>query len=194
MSDKYFREILGLKPNATKDEVRQAYHRLAKENHPDLFPQEKKALQELKMMALNEAYTCLVSLPEKPIFLKESKESKTTINKKDTVFPQKEVGFHKDPSYVYYKQGFIHFSQAVHGIAELNQKSVRRELRYKSDKHFVYSLKLLRIAHGYFLRVLQDYPDSIWRADAEIKLKRIERFSMLYRKIMINIRGSKPWT
>jgi hypothetical protein len=56
----YYR-TLGLKPGASKKELRTAYLRFVKECHPDRFaqnPQAQSAAQE-KLKAINEAYACL---------------------------------------------------------------------------------------------------------------------------------------
>ena len=49
--------MLGIKPTASSEEVRHAYHLMAKKYHPDRFqdPEQQKAAQE-KMTELNKAY------------------------------------------------------------------------------------------------------------------------------------------
>ena len=47
-------QVLGVSPNASEDEIRQAYRRLAKKYHPDLNPGDKTAAQ--KMNEINAAY------------------------------------------------------------------------------------------------------------------------------------------
>ncbi len=50
-------QVLGVSHNATEDEIRQAYRRLAKKYHPDLNPGDAQAAQ--KMNEVNEAYDLL---------------------------------------------------------------------------------------------------------------------------------------
>lgn len=51
--------VLGLKENATADEVKAAYRALAKKYHPDLNPDSREA--EQKMKEINEAYDMIVN-------------------------------------------------------------------------------------------------------------------------------------
>lgn len=55
-------EILGLSENASKDEVKKAYRKKARENHPDLNPDDPKAAE--RMNQINEAYDRIMN-PEK---------------------------------------------------------------------------------------------------------------------------------
>lgn len=60
ISDPY--KVLGISPNASDEEIKQAYRRLAKKYHPDLNPGDKVAAQ--KMQEVNAAYEQIKN-PEK---------------------------------------------------------------------------------------------------------------------------------
>ena len=55
-------EVLGLQKGATEDELKKAYRKLAKQNHPDLHPNDKEC--EARFKEINEAYEIL-SDPDK---------------------------------------------------------------------------------------------------------------------------------
>jgi len=57
MAKKDYYEILGVKRNASEQEIKQAYRRLARKHHPDVNPDDKSA--EAKFKEINEAYEIL---------------------------------------------------------------------------------------------------------------------------------------
>ena len=245
MNDSFFWRELGLKPGADRKQIKRAYWQLARKNHPDFFPEDRKAVQELKMIALNEAYAYLIGTLRGSgdhgqggsafgnrgtgfhaaggttvgdhgaggTATFHSAPSGTTADhagadgglKFDTSWSgagatgvaeppsdRTDLGFHKDPSYAYYKQGFVHFSRAIHGIEALYQSlSQRRVVHFKprddAYQRFAEGLVELRRAHEYFSRVVQEFEGSIWKHDARMKLRRIERFTGLYRRILGNL-------
>ena len=196
--------ILNLPPEAGIADIKKAYYRLAKENHPDHFPQELREIQELKMMQINEAYHYLANLcsmkdkePEKQTGAERKEKNKKRydyswnehIRKRyENLSPVKDLGEPREPAYAYYKQGFVNFSKGLRGIMSRSSK------RYLTDAVSLLewannSIKHFQRAHTYFTRVVSEYPDSIWYTDAREKLNRIQNFNMLYIKILNNIKA-----
>jgi hypothetical protein len=61
MADVDYYRVLGVRPSATREEIRQAYRRMARRVHPDTNPRWKdSAAASQRMAALNEAYAVLV--------------------------------------------------------------------------------------------------------------------------------------
>ena len=60
---KNYYEILGISHTATQEEIKQAYHKLAKKYHPDINPNNKQAEEQLK--EINEAYNTLSDIDKK---------------------------------------------------------------------------------------------------------------------------------
>jgi len=185
--DVYFREILGVSVDASREEIRSAYRQRVMENHPDRFPVDRKASQELATITLNEAYHALMGAAPAPPARQARPPAAGPV-------PRSALARHGDPGYAYYKQGFINYSLAVHGIADVNRRIAADRIpyftrRYTATEYFGGSLEFLRAAHGYFTRVVEDHPASVWAADARWKLYRIEQFTRLYRRILRNLTG-----
>ena len=196
MSDLYFRDILGVSKNAAREEIRRAYRRRVMENHPDRFPREKKALQELLTMTLTEAYSALMAsaLPTEARSADPAREPNAPRADQGmrSRIPSGSVAPHRDHAYAYYKQGFINFSLAIHGVAEINRRLAAGRAapptrRYSAAEDIAQSLAFLQRAHGYFTRVIQEHAGSVWMADARMSIRRIERYTAIYRKILANI-------
>ena len=190
IDDSHFRRVLGVPPDAARQEIRKAYRRLVMENHPDRFPPERKEVQELATISLGEAYAALMSCTGTAPHAPHAPHTPHA----SPVWPQGAVGPHRDPAYAYYKQGFVNFSIAVRGIAEVTRAAAAKKLpnfspRSRASQDVASSLRLLQAARGYFLRVVERYPRSVWCADARLKLSRINRFTDLDRTILANLGG-----
>lgn len=203
MDASLYRMILQCGPNAGPDEIKKAYHRLARANHPDFFPEECRPIQEMKMKEINIAYDFLLNEAER---LREtapgkgfrespqknepdlSDELRLDLKKEDVeLSPSREIGPHGDPAYAYYKQGFINFSKGLNGIMSKRPLKIKKST-YHISNWASESLRCFHSAHGYFSRVVEEYPGSIWCFDAREKLARIENFNELYRRILLNVK------
>ena len=55
-------QVLGLRPDATQAEIKQAYRKLAKQFHPDRFPEGENSANHDRIVAINVAYEVLGDL------------------------------------------------------------------------------------------------------------------------------------
>jgi hypothetical protein len=193
MAASYFREVLGVPADATREQIRRAYRRRVMENHPDRFPVDRKPFQELATIALTEAYNFLMGgLPEcAPADAAEPAAPRPCAAPDAPAAAA--LALPRDPAYAWYKQGFINFSLAIHGIAAVNRKiaagrSLPSRRRFNTAEYFGTSLAYLRAAHGYFTRVVEEYAGSVWVADSRFKLRRIDGLTAVYRRILSNVR------
>lgn len=195
VDDRHFWELLGLEPGADRRAIKRAYHRLARRNHPDFFPAADQPRQGLRMITLNEAYAHLLRRTG-PEAAAEAGEEQAAEPATAEAPPATGLGFHREPAYAYYKQGFVHYSRAIHGIQAL-YRSLRRlypahfDPRDDAFERFAGSLTELARAHEYFQRVAAEHAGSVWAPDARVKLARVERFSELYRRILRNLRQAR---
>jgi len=189
--DLYYR-ILNIAPGATATELKDAYHRAAKRNHPDMYPEERRGVQQLAMMRINEAYLSITSggggSPDigaepprtRSYAATSSLSAQTPANLPATL---------KDPAYVYYRRGFDSFRD---GYSAMFRRDPREILRYLRETRTIdaYILKLtiralqhFEQAYRYFLIVVQEYPLSVWAYDSRWKLKRVETYNHVYHRI-----------
>jgi curved DNA-binding protein len=63
---KTYYEILGIRREATKDEIKKAFRKLARQYHPDVNPGDKEA--EAKFKIVNEAYNTLSDASAKAMY------------------------------------------------------------------------------------------------------------------------------
>ena len=67
MAKRDYYEILGVAKTANADEIKQAYRRLAKQYHPDMNPNDRKAAEE-KFKELSEAYEVVIDPKKKELY------------------------------------------------------------------------------------------------------------------------------
>ncbi len=198
MIDPRYYSILDVDPESASEEIRRKYLALAKENHPDLFPEKERHVQHLRMMKINEAYMALVSYREQGISPENCSSDPftdefTAYDDSGTTSP---VSLPKDPAYSCYKQGFQYYmtGQTVfHKRFSIQEPHrIRNILNHRKGilNLAVTALQNFSQSYSYFLRVVNEYPDSMWVEDAKEKLVTLEKFNKVYQKICENLGGS----
>lgn len=61
-------DVLGVKKNATSNEIKKAYHKLARQNHPDKFPEGERDEATQKFQKIGEAYEVLSDDEKRKIY------------------------------------------------------------------------------------------------------------------------------
>lgn len=190
---KYYR-MLHLNKDASLEEVKKAYHSMAKKNHPDLFPEKQRHIQQLKMMSINEAYMSIISHFKRmgsDIHRKDNRTDDEAYTSNTTISADYQIGPLRDPAYTYYKRGFTHYTEGYrifHSRFMLKKYSFKY-INFNRDRLqlAIQALQNFEKSYYYFMRVVSDYSESIWARDADIKIQVLEKFNMIYHKICKNL-------
>ena len=196
-------KVLELHQSDTEEGVRLAYIRAAKKNHPDLFPEAERHNHERRMMKINEAYMSILAELRSGGSLYNCRPSAAaahvasgfdhSADSNAPARPVRAIGNLRDPGYTYYKLGFVYYKKGYMELSKRDPKVVKGLLiRKKSYNAYILTLSVKALHHfekayGYFLEVLNNYPDSIWCRDSSAKLQRISNFSRIYNKICLNL-------
>jgi hypothetical protein len=206
--------ILGVPPQANLEELKAAYHRAAKQTHPDLAPPSGKRRCELKMMRLNEAYMAILAermradgapgAAADPSAAAPGRRggcgpaAPPGAGAGDARPPRSgtEVARPRDPGYTYYKLGFDYYRRGYTELYSKDPRIIRTQLaELKTYDHYLLTLTISALKHfersyGYFSLVLEQAPESIWVADARAKLRKLEKFNRIYQRICGNLSRS----
>ncbi|OQX18863.1 MAG: molecular chaperone DnaJ [Candidatus Altiarchaeales archaeon A3] len=83
MKGKDYYEILGVSKNTTKDDLKQAYRKLAMQHHPDKAPADKKKESEEKFKEISEAYAVLSNDEKKAQYDRVGSAGMGNVNQED---------------------------------------------------------------------------------------------------------------
>ena len=198
--------ILGVDEDASLEELKAAYHRVAKVSHPDLAPADGKRRAELRMMRVNEAYMAILAERMRGASAVGGRRgaaapgapSGATFRPGATraVATARAVARPRDPGYTYYKRGFESYRRGYTELYSKDPRIIRTQLaELKTYDHYLLSLTISALKHfeqsyRYFAAVLEQAPESIWVADARAKLRKLEKFNRIYQRICENLSRS----
>jgi curved DNA-binding protein CbpA len=166
-------EILGIKRDATQNQVKKAYHRLAKKYHPD----KNKVDDDAKIIEINLAYEIL-----------KDPESRKEYDITGIVTTQKEFNAEVDKTLaVYFKQALaekeITGKRLVAAVSEFAKIQIEEsnQILHKQEKHLLH----LNIVKDEKYRGIDDrkplgyaVDESITETEAEIyKIKRVKKIN-----------------
>ena len=183
-----FQKQLKPVPDTSADEIKSNYIRLVKANHPDLFPEHQRKIQNIILMEINEAYLYISG--ERSAQAMKTGPGKTSGCKNN---PHLDKSFHLEkhanPDYAYYKTAFDLYQkgQFIFNNSRFSIKNIKRAYDMDLGKIKETALEALELylqAYRYFYRVTMDYPDSIWVADCADKMHYIEILNIRYNKII----------
>lgn len=176
---KNYLSILRGDDSSSADEIKKRYRELVKQNHPDLFPPDKRREQNLVLMEINEAYLCLMGNNDAPV--KQTAEAAPSMNSS--------IVLHKDPAYAYYKSAIDHLNSGnyIFNWSRYSPKGGRYHFDVRKSsllKTAADALEHYRAAYSSFLKVCTGYPDSVWAKDSMDKLDVIEKLNGRYHEII----------
>ena len=173
--------------------MKAAYHRAAKSNHPDLFPEAERERREMVMMQINEAYMAVVCDRAGDRRAADSGvRTKRPAARRPAPGPEsRAIGQLRDPAYTYYKLGFRYFSE---GRRTLSRHYLSGALRIDFSTESIDVLRLAVAALHYFHkaytcfeRVSSEYPSSVWAKDSGVKIYYLNRYNAIYQRICENL-------
>ncbi len=152
--------LFGLDPGAAPDDVKKAYRRLAKKNHPDRFSDiEQKKNQEKIMARINEAYKSILA------------DYKNIKNALKPEYPEQNINkSEKENDTMLYKRGVEYFNKYNGSVSLKNAQYTEFDRETVEEK-----VNNLMKASSCFSRLVQVYPDSDWAYDSGERLKIIEK-------------------
>jgi len=201
--------ILDVSESADLDELKAAYHRAAKQSHPDLVPPHDKHAAQLRMMRINEAYMEIMaermritsqgrceeqeSAGQTEAVQRSEEWPRWSRPRADTVDPSRAVGKVRDPGYTYYKLGFTYYRRGYTELYSKDPRIIRKQLaELKTYDHYLLTLTISALryfeqSYRYFAAVIEYAPDSMWVTDARAKLRKLEKFNRIYQRICENL-------
>lgn len=184
-------QILKVGPEASLAEVKVAYHRAAKTNHPDLFPEHQRKRYEMRMMQINAAYLAIICERSEPSPRQTEQAEPSEPEQTEREASTTELGHLRDPAYTYYKLGFKYFSEGRRTLSKHYLTGGQR-IDFSTENIDVLRLAVVALHHfhkayGCFEKVSTDYAESVWAKDSVVKIYYLNRYNAIYQRICDNL-------
>jgi hypothetical protein len=195
--------ILGVAEGADEESVKAAYRHRVKEVHPDHSSDENAFTNHLLFIQINQAYRrVLKKLAERPRSKPDDPASppprarapKPAMPQARPLAPEGGPGIvpHRDPAWVYYKTATTYFEQihpakwSLDTTRQLKRPVTPEDAKEQAEMRGIVQdlIRLFPKAYYYYSLVVDEYPDSVWSADASDKMRLIEDRTRLYKKIL----------
>jgi hypothetical protein len=181
-------KILGIEETKNIDVIKSAYRKRVKEVHPDNTKDDDKLKNHLLFIQINNAYKRIIKTVDERLIC----NNKTDLYKRHG----KDIVLHKDPAFAYYKMGMslfmkIHPNRWNKERTVLPIKTTEKDEQEKIEQQNIVKelMGLFPKAYYYFSIVIHEYPESIWAADAEEKISKIEERTKQYIRIIESFDG-----
>ena len=158
---------------------------MVKEHDPGRFPPNRRRAKNIMLMEINEAYLLLMSLP-----------SELTTAVRDDPF-NGEIGElavqdHQKPDYTYYKYAMHLFHKGLGVFNGVKAGQQEQQNPYESDGQStvqvaIVALNFFKEAYKYFLRLVTEYPTSMWCYDANDKMNYLDAMNQQYIRLLSNM-------
>jgi hypothetical protein len=165
-------KLLDVTEDVDLTRLKAAYHRAAKEAHPDLAPADEKHRAQLRMMEVNEAYMEIVADlmrrgaasttaevaadgPQDPSVRRRDAsgeppeggpgktEESAGAQRENREFPPRALGTLRDPGYTYYKLGFTFYRRGYTELYSKDPRIIRKQLaELKTYDHYLLTLTI----------------------------------------------------
>ncbi len=173
------RKVLGLSKQAKSFEIKNAYRKLVRKYHPDLNPPEQAKKNNAIMIRLNLAYHALMKEFKKTKHLPAEQNTNKAQEKQDEPMKKNPAGetlpaLPKDPAYSYYKLAHQYFHR---GFYKFYRRKSKLPMKLAAAMEILNNFQKACVYYG---RVIEEFPDSVWRHDAAMKLDKIKQLTPIY--------------